>query len=341
MIFLVGAPGRCGGAFTESGDTALLLREAGLDISCLSLTTCSCGKPVQALEEPWVARFQEADIPVVQADPRSLEAIPGLRGAIVLSFCHPHLLHNWEAFLDLGCRVVWSPCMSYTTVDETHAFRKGPPALVHLQSEFQASRVLSDYRDMGVSRHVVIPGAFRPLPFVPRDRDGFVVGRLARPCRTKWSPNLWPVMEQSRLRVPDLRALCQAWSLELDQHVGTPPAYATCLPKNHLDTKEFLARCHVMVAPNWCVDENWPRVGLEAMSAGVPIIADATGGWPAMLGGCGILAATPKEYVDALVLLGTNEAHRLWLVAKGRDRAMELADAKAITQAWMDAIGSL
>jgi glycosyltransferase involved in cell wall biosynthesis len=89
--------------------------------------------------------------------------------------------------------------------------------------------------------------------------------------------------------------------------------------------------------------ENWPRIGLECMAAGVPIIADARGGWLEMLehNKTGILADSPEEASAALVLLATDETFRLWVADQARGSLGTLADPKVLGEQWRNLFSAL
>lgn len=341
-VFLVGIPLPLGGGNVEAGHTALMLRRAGVDVTCLYFSDCRCNREPVRLDSgnPWVARFLEADIPFVAASPGRLGEVPGLGGSILLSFCNSHTIHNWLELASIGCRLIWSPCMCQPMLHECETFRVCPPATVHFQSYFQRDELRPFYADWGCRRFRVIRGAFEPFAFSPRPHhpgEPFVVGRLARPCRTKWSPNLWAILSEARKTVPNLRALCQGWSAELEHHCGVPPAWARCLPPNHMSAEAFLGECHALVCPNWGIRENWPRVGLEAMSAGVPILADNEGGWREMIadGDSGLLCNSPRNYATGIELLATRERERRTLIEGGRKRLKDICDEFRTASAWL------
>ncbi|MBC7338225.1 MAG: glycosyltransferase family 4 protein, partial [Clostridia bacterium] len=128
----------------------------------------------------------------------------------------------------------------------------------------------------------LIRGAFdvSEFPFCPRQHrpnSEFVIGRLARPDLDKWSSNTWPIYGMVPYR--SRKALVMGWNDRLQQKLGHPPEWATCLKPNEIPVQEFLARCHVLMPVNGGARENWPRVGLEAMAAGVPIVTQNQGGW--------------------------------------------------------------
>lgn len=341
-IWLAGTPLTCGGGNVEAGDTALLWRDAGLEVSCLYFEGCRCGKRAYMPDgsNPWVDRLARAGVDFVSAPSGSLHDIEGLPGSIVVGFCHSHLLHNWCELHKIGCRMVWSPCMCFRMLDENQYLRLLPPTAIHFQSQYQAWCSMQDYTDMGCEKFVQIPGAFHQFRFGPRPHEPgepFVVGRLARPARVKWTPHLWDILGEVRNQGVDVRARCQGWNEELALHCGEPPEWAECLPQDTLSSEEFTRRCHAMIAPNWGVSENWPRIGLESMSIGTPLVVDAHGGWLEMLSaGGGTLCNTLGDYVPELVKLATDEQYRIETANRARARVEEIADPGPIAEKWLE-----
>ena len=73
------------------------------------------------------------------------------------------------------------------------------------------------------------------------------------------------------------------WKDDVQARLGPPPAWAECLPAGAQAAAAFLKTLHALVQSSAAAVENWPRVGLEAMAAGVPLVVDAKGGWLEML----------------------------------------------------------
>jgi len=337
-IFLADLPNPLGGANQERGETALLFRRYGVDVTCLHFPSCHCGGETQQLtdDNPWIKRMEEAGIGLVGGESGKMSEVPGLPGSIILGMCCQHVLHNWPELHGLGCRLVWSPAMNFTRPVETEAFRVCPPTAVHFQSQYQFDEISGEYSDWGCKEFVRAYGAFEPLRHLSLDREPegpFVIGRLARKCRTKWTPHLWRMLSAVRERVP-IRALCQGWDEHLTAHCGEPPDWAECLAPNTISAQDFLSRCHALICPNWSVQENWPRVGLEAMSVGVPLVVDDAGGWEEMLGPAGIRCQTLGDYVPALVRLATDEDYRQHVIAGQLARVRYLGNPDQIWRAW-------
>jgi glycosyltransferase involved in cell wall biosynthesis len=82
--------------------------------------------------------------------------------------------------------------------------------------------------------------------------------------------------------------------------------------------------------------ENWPRVGLEAMAAGVPIVAQNAWGWQEMLqhNVSGFLCANDSELVYWLDYLAGTEFRRREIAEAGRARCEELSEPGAIIEGW-------
>jgi len=130
---------------------------------------------------------------------------------------------------------------------------------------------------------------------------------------------------------------------KLEEALGKPPDWATCYEPGEIEVGDFLDRCHVLLAVNDTACENWPRVGLEAMSAGVPIIAQNRGGWPEMIrhGDTGILAGNQTQVAYWLGRLSHEEPLRLRIAENARKWVEELSHPAEIIEGWRRLFTSL
>lgn len=87
------------------------------------------------------------------------------------------------------------------------------------------------------------------------------------------------------------------------------------------DTSAWYPRLDVLVLTSRI--EAQPLVALEAMAAGVPVVATAVGGCPELLAGCGLLtpASDPRATAAAVLRLLRSPALHARLAAAGRRRA--------------------
>ena len=338
-VFLLGVPMNTGGGSVEAGTTALLWRSLGHDVTAMWPARCVCGQIRDMPENnPWIPILAEKQIDIVKYTSGRLNDVPGLAGSLVVDFCCQHLSHNCIELNKIGCRLIHSPCMNFVLVnDNICAF--SPPSAIHYQSKFQYSQISDQWKTWGVKEHVVIPGAFERslFPFnhsAYKSGDEFVVGRLARGARSKWSSQMFPMLEAVRTSGVNLHFLGMAWNDLLTNHLGDPPKWATCLPENAISSVEFLSRCHAMICPNGTDVENFPRVGLEALASGVPLLVDNRGGWPDMVGDAAILCNGPVDYANGLNRLATDESFRQSLIQRGVERVSEISDSSKIGAAW-------
>jgi glycosyltransferase involved in cell wall biosynthesis len=140
--------------------------------------------------------------------------------------------------------------------------------------------------------------------------------------------------------VPNLLFLGMAWDKDIEFACGTPPSYAKCLPADSLLSRDFMSQIDLLICPNWAAIENWPRVGLEAMHSGVPILADDAGGWREMVDPRCLVSRT-QDYADAIVRLANDAAERRDIVDSNRKLLSRLNDYSTIVSLWRSAFNNL
>ena len=332
-LFVVGYPGDVGGANTECWHTVRLWRRFGVHVTFL---------PTWKPNEKWQARLHQIGCRTVQTNPDDLANVPGLRGGTVVSFCNSNFLRHAERFRALGCRIIWVGCMTWLFSEERRHYRRhGPFDRYVFQSEYQQCELRPQLAKFGVKPDQChrIRGAFfwdefpfMPLPHEPK--TPFVIGRLSRAARDKYSKNTWPIYR----RIPHpVKARLMAWNRQVEKKLGRPPEWAECLPAGAETPQQFFAKLHCMVQVNGGAGENWPRCGLEAMASGVPVVAQNQWGWREMIrhGQTGYLASTDDELAYYTARLAYDEDHRLRIVRQARQVLQEeLANAEEIWAGW-------
>jgi glycosyltransferase involved in cell wall biosynthesis len=342
-IFQLGYPGNLGGANTECWHTVKLWRKAGWDVTMI---------PTWGPDESMQPKLEAIGVNTVVVDrvppygcqglrPK-LEDVPDLAGGIVVGMCNSHVCGCWEELRSLGCKIIWINCMTYIEEHEHQAFVNYGPADAYLfQSEFQRSQLEPRLRKYGyeTEQGFTIHGAFdldewefKPKPHPPK--GAFTVGRLSRPYPGKWSKNHWQIL--GGIPYAERRALCMAWDDQLDQHCGRPPSWAECLPKQSISAQQFMAHCHCLLHVNGTDRENWPRVGLEAMAAGVPVIAQNKWGWREMIkhGHSGFLCDDEAEMCYYAALLAHDEPLRIEMAEQAYARLGILSSSATLISQW-------
>jgi hypothetical protein len=225
--------------------------------------------------------------------------------------------------------------------ERAHYRQHGPfEAYVH-QSRFQQDRLLPVLGQYGVrpNRCHRIRGAFsyRDWSFRPlahRPGEPLVIGRASRASTDKFPRDLWA--QYARIPGPKhVRVL--GWDRKVQRKCGPPPDWAEVLAPGAESPERFFSTLHLYMQVNGGATENWPRVGLEAMAAGVPVIAEARWGWPEMVTHLltGYLADSPVERAAHAADLAHCEPLRVELACNARARLeRDLADPETLWRQW-------
>ncbi len=322
-IYVYGLPLRVGGANTELWHTLRLWRSIGLAVSIL----------------PRPTRDADAEARIESIGCRLVESIPD--GAIVIGFCNSALRADATALRARGCRLVCVPCMCFLWPDERNTLLAD---VYVFQSKFQRDALMMRYRVLGLAEHhaPIIRGAFCMDDFLcaPRPHTAgkpFIIGRLSRAARDKYPHDLWRQYEAIPYR--PLRARVMGWSAEIEAHCGPPPDWAEVLPPNAETPNQFLASLHCLAPGCGSTPENWPRVGLEAMAAGVPVVAERLGGWIEMQPAA--LVRTPREQAYRIAHFAYNPDARLRAAMEQRRLVAQHADPARIADQWLALFRSL
>lgn len=333
-VFLIGYPGEMGGANTEAWHTIKLWRSQGLDVHLI---------PTWGGDAVWRQRLDALGCVTHQVSPGDLEKIKELPGSPVVGMCNHQFTAHAHRFRALDCPLVWVNCMTFLFDHEKRCFAEhGLPEALVFQSEFQRHEIepqLAEYGYDPASGHL-IRGAFdlTEWDFQPRPHgkdETFVVGRVARPDTDKWSSNTWPIY--NRIQYRHKRALMLGMDERTHQKLGAPPAWADCLKPMAIPVRQFFATLHCLLPVNGGARENWPRAGLEAMAAGVPIVAQNEWGWREMIehGMTGFLGDCDEELAHYTALLAYDEDLRMRIVKAAHQRLHdELAAPASIWRGW-------
>jgi glycosyltransferase involved in cell wall biosynthesis len=344
-LFVAGYPGDVGGANTECWHTLKLWRQLGFDVTCLPTWPGDLG--TEHLDR-WQRRLEVIGVRTRRCAPETLGQVPGLPGATVVAFCNVRFLQAAERFRCLGCPVVWLGCMNWVFPGERmHYRRHGVFERYVFQSRFQRAELEPQLAKFGYrpEQGVLIRGAldcsefrFQPKPHAAA--DAFVVGRLSRAAVDKFHPDTWRIY--GRLP-PPRRVRVLGWNREVETALGTPPAWADVLHAGAETAQRFLSTLHCLLPASGTAVENWPRAGLEAMAAGVPIVAERRGGWPEMIrhGETGFLADNDDELVEYAARLARDERLRLQMARAARCAVEQFSDTETLGAAWASLFESM
>jgi hypothetical protein len=339
-VFFLGYPGAMGGANTEAYHTTKLWRAHGIDVTFI---------PTWAPDNAIRPRLDALGCrTIIVRGPDELARVAGLAGSVVVGMCNAAVTRARKILLDLDCRLAWVNCMTFLFPEEAAAWRIRPAEAYVYQSEFQRDELEKLLIPLGYNHGMghLIRGALalEEIPFSPRPHQpgqDFWIGRLARPDLDKWSSNHWPLL--ARVPYAGRRGLAMGWNAGLDRKCGQRPPWAETLQPQQIQVPEFLGRCHAMLGFNGGARENWPRIGLECMAAGVPLVCQNQWGWKEMIsdGITGFLAGGDEELAFRLAQLAYDEELRQTMIQRARAHVHDLACPERIGKQWLRLFASL
>jgi glycosyltransferase involved in cell wall biosynthesis len=213
------------------------------------------------------------------------------------------------------------------------------------------SRMLAEHAG-GTPVHTIHNG----VPAAPRAQpapDTFVVGTIGHVSRTKGTDVFLEAAERALGIRPDLRfelvGPTRLWGddefdARVDSLAASPGLRDALRMLGHRPASDALARWNVFVLASR--QEAFPLSTLEAMAAGVPVIATAVGGIPEQIvhleSGILVPAEDPSAIATWIVRLQDDPALRTRLAAGGQERAQSAftlqAQARGLDQVYAEAI---
>jgi glycosyltransferase involved in cell wall biosynthesis len=333
-VFLIGYPGPVGGACTEAWHTLRLWKEGGMDVHAI---------PTWGACADWEMQLARIGVATDHVPSNQLTTFAPLKDSIAVGICNEHFLRSVARLRETGCRLVWVGCMTWLFDAERSIYQQhGPFDAYVYQSAFQRELLEQELSKYGydASRGHLIRGAFfvDEWEFRPRERapksEAFVVGRIARCDAQKWPSDLWQIYE--RINYRPLRARVMGWHSHIEAKCGSAPEWAETVSVGFEEVQPFLHGLHAYVTVNGGARENWPRVGLEAMAAGVPIVTEKRWGWLEMIdhGVSGFLGDTNEEIAQYATELAYDEKRRLEVAATARQHVEKISDPQVIWEGW-------
>ncbi len=333
-IYLIGCPQTVGGASMEAWDTIKLWRAHGVEVNII---------PTWEITQDWRQKVEAIGCRVYNPDLKDIGDVPGLRDGLAVAFCNPAFLRTADRWRALNLRITWVGCMTWCSPLELMVLRRdGPFDEYVFQSAYQARRLTPIYRKYGIGGkrlHRFVPafdyGAVDYAPARHTPKRPFRVCRISRAAPDKFHPDCWQAIAGQKPR-KRIAFEVLGFSRVIADKIGNPPTWATCHAPGAVPAAEVLARSHAMVHLVDASRENWPRVCLEALAAGVPFIGQNEWGLREMIreGHGGMLVndvAEVREWLDWMV---NDEIARVEIAERGRAHVERLCDPVAAMTGW-------
>lgn len=343
-LFLLGSPNFYPGANSEILHTLLLWSRFGLK---------SFSIPVYSMPSGIGNLLLRNKINILMFDANKIYENPIIEDGVVVSFGCIELLKQLEQLKEKKCTTIWVGCMTDLNDSEKEVFKQGLlPDIFVFQSNFQKNRILSQLSKINISipesRTRLIRGAFieELFPFQIRPhvhKQRFYIGRAARPTLSKWRVDLFKLL--SSVKYP-LFCILLGVNKVIRPRLGFQPPWIVCLEPESIPMNIFYSSLHCYFHINNNVHENWPRVGLEAMSCGVPIVARIIekDGWTELLGESsknGFICETDNQFISAIEKLALEEDLRIEIANSAKRRLKEVCHPEQVWSSWRVLFGEI
>jgi glycosyltransferase involved in cell wall biosynthesis len=330
-VFLMGVPGRLGGASTKLLHLIRLLHD-DFDLTFLA-------------PEMWVLKDKEVRhvLEPFALPCHLLKTLPKRIEGVCFAMCDPTFFTSGRA-LELrnrGVKVVWSNEMMFPFKGEAEAASQGLVNRVLFVSEFQASTFADMYR--GVPSFMT-GNYIDPDDYSWRDRKSpvFTLGRLSRADVYKY-PLDFPVFYEE-MGLKEVRYRVMAWSPELQKQYRWHrfgPEWEL-LPANKQSALSFLYSLDVFLYPlGHRVKESWGRAVVESMLTGaVPVVPAGHQFHKLMVHGeSGFICKEFQEFKAVVRELYENYPLRMRISRQGSEYAREhLCNPEEHRRTWIEAL---
>ncbi len=328
-LFIIGFPGLYGGAGTELHAQIILWSKAFPELKLHIIPTMDGYKNEPLYQEMvglGVEIEEEMNFDKITADDA------------VINFCSREFLENLEHINQFTKRVMWVNCMTFLFGPEKEKAHKNlishylyqRPQIRDLH-EFELKKLGSTGKFLTFSPYFNADG----FEFSLKDQEHTNIGRISRQDADKFAPTTLHIYEY--ITSPKMkRGHFLGWGENSLKKIGKPHHWIKTY-RNHteLPVKKFYKTIDFIVQPTE-TNENWPRIGFEAMFTGNPLVVDNRGGWKHMIehGYNGFLCRNEKEFIYWGTRLSFEYNLREQIALNALERAKELSDFERSSHSW-------
>lgn len=329
-VFVAGMYHVVGGSGGEALSAANLWHKNGLDVTWIPTWNSRIDPECEKI-------VRDAGHSIVFSDPRQLNLVEGIAGSPVVMFCNEEGAKHWQRFKDLGCKLIGVNCMTYWL-----------PTYLQVQWDHVVCQSEYQMKMLKCSGAHLIRGAYDwgSVKFNPRTHVAdkpFVIGRLAREQERKWNPDLLQIYG----KVNNRQAILMGVPNRLRRSWIPIPEWCQILKAGEIPASELYSKLHCLLTSNdprggQKAKENWPRVGLEAMACGVPVVAENVAGWKEMIthGLNGLVYDEEQSAIEYANKLESNEEYRIYIAENARHHLETvLCNPVEIWEGWKKVFG--
>ena len=323
-IGVVGFPGLYGGAGVELDNQLTLWHEMGYEIHI-----------VPAWDPTNEPLLQKTLYRAIVHEPKEYKYFKNMP---VISFCNDVFLKDAEEIKKFSNKLIFVNCMTWLFDKEKELHKKGLIDLFLYQTQKTKDKVAPNLIQINQKFNYALFHSWfddSKFPFhEDRLNDKFRFGRISREDGYKYAKDtLWiydtmvaPVLKSGIILGYDNRS---------EQKIGKPPDWIRTYPACGISQQEFYAHCECIIQKTETF-ENWPRVGMEAMSSGSVLIVDDKGGWQEMVehGKTGWLCKDSRAFVYYSSRMAYEKDERDKMAKAAKEKLLEINNKEKCKESW-------
>lgn len=328
-LFIYGHPGIYGGASSELYHQIHIWKNLDLELSIIPTMQGYKNEPL----------YQEMlDLGIKYYEPHDFSDIT--EDDAVINFCSKEFLERIKDISLKTRRNIFVNCMSWIFPLEREAAKddligfflyQRPQILQEHQKELTRSGSKAQFLHFSPYFHG------ENFNFSCIEQDLTHIGRISRQDTDKFSKNVLHIYEY--IVSPKLK---QGHFLGFDHRseskIGKPPTWIkTYHTHQQLPVKDFYKQVDFIVQST-DTNENWPRIGFEAMATGTPLVVDNRGGWRYMIehGVDGFLCNHERDFIYYGSRLAYDFDLRKEIAHNAKVKWQKLGGFEVSSQSWND-----
>lgn len=328
-IFVYGFPEIYGGANTELYHQIILWLDMGKNIHIVNDIDCFQNAFLyKKLKKQGVVFHEKNDWKILNGNP-------------IISFCNRRYLQNLKEIKKHTDKTIYVNCMCHISPHEMQCVNDGLISMLLYQNDdirLRAMQILKATAIKNRTKFRTFTPFFdnRQFPFTTnRPDEWFGCGHISRFCADKFSKLTLPVYERFVSPVPK-RGMFLGCDSKVEKKIGKP--FSWIKSSKHpfdISPQEFYRHCNIVLQPS-DIEENWPRIGFEAMSSGSVLIVDNRGGWKKMIkhGKTGWLCNTPRDFIYYASKMAYEPSLRNDMASAAREYILELGEYEQSRASW-------
>lgn len=256
----------------------------------------------------------------------------------IINFCSKEYLENLDEINKLTKRTMWVNCMTWIFDQEKIESAKNNINFSLYQRPQIKDLHERELKKLGSRGQFDV---FKPyfhsenFPYRYKESDTLGIGRISRADPAKYSKDIVHIYEY--ITSPKWKkGVFLGFNEKIKEKIGNVHSWIKTYNNHHqYSVDSFYSDVDIIVQPT-DTNENWPRIGFEAMYSGKPLVVNNRGGWKYMIehGVSGFLCKDTREFIYWGTRLAFEPELRERISVQARERAQLLSSFEESKESW-------